>query len=125
MAFACLADPKGRLAIELNRLEPQGQSCVAYLVFRNETGTSLESLRLELALFGVDGFIARRFTLDAAPIPAGKTSLKLFEIAATPCETLGRVLINEVLACAGPNGVLADCLERIEPSSRLPVSLFK
>lgn len=119
------ADQAGTLAAELNKLEQIDDSCRVYMVFTNGTGTALEALKLELVLFDGDGFIQRRLTLDAAPIPADKTSVKLFDLAGHQCDSTGRVLVNQVLEMAGSDGPLADGLARLRLSSKLDVDLFK
>ncbi len=119
------AESGGTLGIELNKLESREGTCRPYLVFRNETDGRFEALALELVLFDTEGFILKRFSLDAAPLAPGKTSVKLFEIDGVRCETLGRILVNEVAACADHAGSIDACLERIRLSSRLSVDLFK
>ncbi len=119
------APSAGQLGIELNKLEPHGDTCRPYLVFSNQTDKRFESLALELVLFDGEGFILKRFSLDAAPLAPGKTSVKLFEVEGVQCDALGRILLNAVTACADTSGALDDCLERIRPSSRLPVEFFK
>lgn len=114
-----------QLGIELNRLEQIDGACRVYLVFSNQRDTALESLQLELVLFDTDGYVQRRLTLDAAPIAADKTSVKLFDLAETKCERVGRILINDVLAIAGPDGALPNDVSRLELSSKLDVDLFK
>jgi hypothetical protein len=119
------AEATGRLGIELNRLEPLDGSCRVYLVFENQLGTSLQSLQLELVLFDDQGFVSRRLTLDAAPIAADKTSVKLFDLSETQCDAMGRILINDVLEMAGPDGPLPSDVDQLELSSKLDVDLFK
>lgn len=113
------------LAIELNKLEQQGEDCLAYLVFSNQSGRELTMLALELVLFDSDGFILRRLIVDAAPLDAGRTSVKLFEVGALQCAQLGRILLNEVVDCASADGLVADCSRRLELSSRGEVQLFQ
>lgn len=113
------------LAIELNKLEPRERSCLAYLVFHNQTGRQFDALQLELILFDTDGLILKRFNLDAAPVLPGKTSVKLFEIADIQCDALGRILVNEVVACRGADGPIDGCLELLRLDSRPPVGFFK
>jgi hypothetical protein len=119
------AEQDGALAVELNKLEQIDSSCRVYMVFTNSTGTTLAALKLELVLFNGDGFIQRRLTLDAAPIPADKTSVKLFDLADHQCDSTGRVLVNQVLEMAGGDGPLSDGLARLRLSSKLDVDLFK
>ena len=47
------------IAIELNKLEPQGQGCRAYFVVGNKTKTAYEELKLDLVLFRPDGVIGQ------------------------------------------------------------------
>jgi hypothetical protein len=114
-----------RLGIELNRLEQIDAACRVYLVFSNPRDTRLETLQLELVLFDTDGYVQRRITLDAAPIVEDKTSVKLFDLAETKCERVGRILVNDVLAIAGPDGALPNDVSQLELSTKLDVDLFK
>ncbi|WP_200235290.1 hypothetical protein, partial [Thiohalocapsa halophila] len=117
-------EPSDAIEIELNKLEPAADACRPYLVFHNRGTTALDALTLELVLFDADGFILRHFTLDAAPLAAGKTSVKLFEIPGVACNAIGRILLNQVTACAGADGALDDCQQRIRAASRLPAAIL-
>jgi len=119
------AAPAGTLGIELNKLEQRDRSCLAYLVFRNETGLAFDAVQLDLVLFDRDELILRRLTVDAAPIARDKTSVKIFEIPDMACDQLGRVLLNDLARCEGASGPIDGCLERIDLSSRVAAALFK
>lgn len=115
----------GTIRVELNRLEPAGDACRPNLVLVNATDFSLADFRLDLVMFDVDGIVADRLAVDASPLLPGKTSLIVFEVPAMPCDGIGRVLINDVIACAGgPEGPGA-CLGLIDASSRTAAALFK
>jgi len=116
---------EGHVRVELNKLEAHGDSCRAYLVLENGTGAAFIALKLDLVMFDPDGIVARRLAVDVAPLPAGKTSLKVFDIAATPCARVGRVLLNDVLSCEGAGGSALDCLPLIETTSRGDVAFIK
>jgi hypothetical protein len=107
------------LRLELNRLEPVGEACRAYLVIENPSAEAYRSLKLDLFAFDTDGVIARRVALEAGPVPARKTSVKLFDFAGAPCERLSRVLLNDVIACEGGDGARADCLALVETRSKV------
>lgn len=113
------------LKIELNKLEAVENACRAYMLFENSSGESYDSLKLDLVMFDSDGLINKRIAVEGAPLPAGKTSVKLFDIKDVACEQLGRILLNDVLSCSGPAGEYSDCLARIETTSRNLVSFFK
>jgi len=128
-ALLCLITPldaeQGSIAIELNKLEPQGHQCSAYFVINNTNGTNYQAFKLDLVLFRPDGVIGRRFAIDLAPIRSNKRTVKLFELADTPCDDVGSFLINEVMECKGDAGPTDDCLKDITVSSLSKVQLTK
>ena len=118
-------DQAGQLGIELNKLEQVEGICRVYFVFENATDHKLETLQLELVLFDTKGFVKRRLTLDAAPIAQDKTSVKLFDLPETQCTDVGRILINDVVNIAGPDGALPKDVSQLDLSSKLDADLFK
>lgn len=132
------------LPIELNKLEPLPSAgttpagCRVYFVVTNDDADTLTQLRLDLVLFGIDGVIARRVALDLGPLPAKKHGVRLFDLTGQPCDGIGKVLINDVLACqstpAGqpatpapatpPTVSTAACLDRLTPTSRIAAVTF-
>ena len=112
------------VAIELNKLEPQGQNCRAYFVVNNKS-TAYETLKLDLVLFRPDGVIGRRFAVDLGPLKADKRSVKLFDIDGTSCDEVGSFLINDVMECKAESGPLSDCLKDLSVSSLTKVQLAK
>ncbi|UFN48673.1 Tat pathway signal protein [Roseomonas sp. OT10] len=114
----------GQIGLELNRLEPQpslgaGGGCRAWLLLRNPGEEAVDPLRLDLLIFGKDGVIARRLALDVGPLPASKTLARIFDLSALPCDQIGSLLLNDLLACGpAPEGRTA-CLPRINTSSRV------
>jgi hypothetical protein len=124
-AFASPAFSADAVRVELNKLEPQDGACRAYLVFQNRTQSSFSGRTLDLVMFDNEGVIAKRLAVDAAPLPADKTSVKLFDIEGVACDNIGRILINDVLDCQDETGERQDCVALIGPSSRSDVSLVK
>jgi hypothetical protein len=112
-ASSALAAPG--VSIELNRLEPREQTCRVSLVVANPGDKALDSLKLDLVFFDKDGVISRRLAVEAGPVRASKTSVKLFEASDTPCGSIGRLLLNDVTACGGGE----DCLSMVSTSSRV------
>ncbi len=125
VAYIAPAFAAGSLRIELNKLEPQDGACRANLVFENRTGASFSNLTLDLVMFDSEGVIAKRLAVNAAPLPAEKTSVKLFDIEGLACANIGRILINDALDCVDEGGEISECVTRIEPSSRSQAPLIK
>jgi hypothetical protein len=111
--------------VELNKTETKGDACRVYMIVGNESGRALETLKLDLVLFDTDGVVAKRLAVETAPLPIGKTGLKIFDIADMACPTLGRMLLNDVLACADANGPVANCLSYITPTAKGDLTFIK
>ena len=60
-----------------------------------------------------------------APIRPTKTIVKVFDIPQTACGDIGSILVNDVMRCRDVSGDVADCVDRIRTSSKLPVTLSK
>jgi len=113
------------IRIELNKLEPMESACRAYLLFQNNTSADFQSLKLDLVMFNPDGIINKRLAVEGGPLPAGKTSVKLFDIDGVACDSVARVLLNGVLACTDSEGENKGCLQMIETASRSKADFFK
>lgn len=119
------------IPLELNKLEPlPGPGCRFYMVVNNPDADPIAQLRLDLMLFGTDGVIAKRIALDLGPLAAKKTSVRLFDLPDAGCDSIGKVLVSDVLACQTGKGTPADqptqaCLDRLAVSARGKVELTK
>lgn len=113
------------VSIELNKLEQAQGACRSYLVLRNGTPAVFETMKLDLVLFDQDGIVARRLAVEMGPLPSAKTSLKVFNIDGVPCDQIGGLLLNDVIACADAGGPRTDCLTLIETSARGSVTFFQ
>jgi hypothetical protein len=126
LALAASAQAQApKVAIELNKLEAAGDACRAYLVLNNGSEIAFDSLNLDLVLFDDGGIIARRLAVETAPLPAGKLSVKAFDVADLDCAQVGRVLLNDVLACDGAPESPENCLALIETSAQGELSFVK
>jgi hypothetical protein len=129
-AFAAAPIP-----VELNKLEPLAADppgCRVYFVVSNPEHEPFVQLRLDLVLFGTDGVITRRLALDLGPLPAQKTAVHLFDLAGVACDSIGQILINDVLSCqtgdqapASADAERKECLDRLTTSSKAKAPLVK
>ena len=120
---AMAADPA--ITLELNKLENRKDACRVYMVFTNGTGQPLDSFKPELVLFAKDGVIAARLVIEAGPLPAGKTKVKLFDIGATNCAGAGRLLLNGLAACTSAGKAVSGCLGRVRTTSRNTIEFIQ
>jgi hypothetical protein len=113
------------LTLELNKLEPNGAGCRIYMLIENRSEIAYQSFKLDLVLFQPNGIIGKRVALELAPAPADKRSLKVFDVEKNACESIGSVLINEVMACSTAAGPAENCLARLTLKSLASVQLMK
>ncbi|WP_425450047.1 Tat pathway signal sequence domain protein [Virgifigura deserti] len=116
---------EAKVRVELNKLEEMGGACCAYLLFENATESAFDALKLDLVMFDPDGVIAKRLAVEGAPLPAGKTSVKLFDIQGLACAEIGQILLNDLIACQDSQGARTDCAGLLAPSSRAAVPFIK
>lgn len=116
---------EGRLTVELNKTEDVETGCRSYFLFRNRTDLTLAAFEMSLAILNTEGVIDRLLTIDAAPLPAERTTLKLFEIPETDCGSIGEILLHDIASCRPQNGEERDCFALVDLSSRAAAPLVK
>lgn len=107
---------EGKFLVELNTIEPVESRCRLNFVIENKSGAAVDSMKLDLVVFGSDGGILRRLLTEMGPVRPLKTIVRAFVIN-VECGKIGSVLVNEVNACApgNPN----SCLDGLALSSRV------
>lgn len=113
------------LTVELNKLEPQGNGCRAYVVVQNDDDIAYKAFKLDLVLFQTDGIIGRRFAMDLAPLKPKKRTVKLFDLDDIACDKIGSFLINDVVDCKSETGGMENCLAGMTVKSLGNVELSK
>lgn len=115
-----------RLTVELNKFEAADSGgCRAFFLFRNATGKAFEGFEMSLAILDGDGVIDRLLTIDAAPLPVARTTLKLFEIPEIACTDISEILLHAIDTCKPQNEDPADCFPMVALVSRTAAPLVK
>mgnify|MGYP000998474191 FL=1 len=112
------AEKTPQVLLELNKVEQVDNACRAYLLFENNNDTAYTDFRLDLVLFSPDGVITRRIAVDAAPLRAGRPTVKLFDLTDLKCDSIQRILVNDVSPCTDGSGAREDCVEALGVRSR-------
>jgi hypothetical protein len=123
-ANAAAADEQN-LQIELNKTEDSGGGCLASFVVENKLGHTLDRFSLDLFVFDKEGIIARQVLLDMAPLRKSKTTVANFALVQVSCDSIGKVLVNDIPSCRSEDGSLLDCLTDLKVSSRNRIELTK
>lgn len=125
LAAPGLAQEAG-LTVELNKMEPaESGGCNAFFLFRNTTDNSFEGFEMSLAVLDGAGVIDRLLSIDAAPLPLARTTLKLFEIPELACTDISEILLHDLTSCRPQNGAEMDCFPLLTLSSKADTALVK
>ncbi|MCR8723322.1 hypothetical protein [Frigidibacter sp. ROC022] len=116
----------GKLTVEMNKFEEnEGGGCRAFFLFRNQTGKTFEGFEMSLAILDKQGVIDRLLSIDAAPLPADRTTLKLFEVPEIACADISEVLLHEISTCKPQNEDPVDCFPLVTLQSKTTAQLVK
>lgn len=114
------------ITVELNKFEQnEGGGCRAFFLFENRMDQTMEGFEMSLAVLDKSGVIDRLLSIDAAPLPAGRTTLKLFEIPEIRCDNISEILLHDMTSCKPQNGDEMDCFPMMDIVSRAPAKLVK
>jgi len=116
----------GQLMVELNKVEEiDGGGCRAFFLFRNQTEKSFAGFEMSLAILDGQGVIDRLLSIDAAPLPVQRTTLKLFEIPEISCGNISEILLHDVTSCQPQNEEQMDCFPILDLGSKTSAQLVK
>ncbi len=116
----------GKLLVELNKLEEsEANGCRSFFLFRNGSGLTFEAFEMSLAVLATDGVIDRLLTIDAAPLPADRTALRLFDIPEIGCSKISEFILHDIPVCKPQNADETDCFLFIELNSRAGAALVR
>lgn len=121
-----LAQDASGLTVELNKTEASDSGgCSAFFLFRNDTDNSFDGFEMSLAILDTQGVIDRLLSIDAAPLPVSRTTLKLFEIPQISCGDISEILLHDLTSCRPQNGEEIDCFPILTLRSKAAVALVK
>lgn len=121
VALPAMAQTAPALTVELNALQASETGCRVTFLATNALGTEVTRAGFEIALFGKGGGIERLVALDFKAMPEGKTRVLQFDIPRLACDSVSRVLINDVVSCEGEGLDPKACLAQLRTDSLLDV----
>ena len=110
------------ISIELNKLEPAENACRGYFVVDNRSPEPLKELQIDVFLFDKQDVVLRR-SLSPSRSPHSRIKVVLFDLADINCEDIGRLLVNDVLACTDADGAAIEgCADIVGVTTRTAAS---
>ena len=127
MASPGVANAQQTLNLELNRLETVKGSCRIFFLVKNSLDRVFSKLDLDIAFFDKKGIIIGRTNIEFGKVRKQKTTLRSVTFADFDCAKVGKILLNDVVACGSQiaGGEPQDCLDLITLSYRGKVEFFK
>lgn len=113
------------LQLELNTVaDVDGGGCRLTFVAFNGLTAAVDAAVLEIVIFDTSGTVQPPIVLDFGAMAAGKTKVVQFDIPATGCPAISRILVNSVAQCAAGGAPVAGCAETLAVTSRVQTIQF-
>jgi len=111
-----------KIGVEFNDLQQADAGCRAVFVLHNGLGKALEQLTLRVVSFDTESHANLFLSLDVGAMPANKTRVLRFDLGnEVKCTDVGRLVLDDVIACKGGDMDPAKCLATVALSSRAGV----
>ena len=109
----------GNFEIELNSATDVEGACRLTFVATNNTDTALTQAAYEVAAFDAAGVVAQLLVLEFGALPTAKTRVVQFDLPATKCQAISRLLVNGQDTCQAEDGPKDICMKSLSASSRI------
>ena len=80
---------------------------------------------MSLAILDGNGVIDRLLSIDAAPLPIERTTLKLFAIPEIGCSDISEIVLHDMASCKPQNEDETDCFDFLTLQSKTDAALVK
>lgn len=112
-----------KITLELNNAQDTDSgSCRLSVVATSHRPQPVDALGVEVVAFNADGLVDQFLRLDFPRMTPGRTRVLQFDLAGKRCETISRLLVNDVLNCAAPGEGDIHCADLLETSNRTAIT---
>jgi hypothetical protein len=113
----------GKIAVEFNDLQQAEGGCRAVFVLNNGLDKPLTKLALRVVAFDKKQHATLFLSLDVGALAVGKTRILRFDVGeGVACDTIGRLVLDDVTSCEGEGANPATCLAAVSLTSKAGVS---
>ena len=88
------------IAIELNDATNVDSACRLVFVAVNKTGVVLDKTSYDVVTFDAAGKVGKSLTFQFGRLPVGKTKVVQFDLPGQACDTISRLLVNDIAECS-------------------------
>ncbi|WP_293949804.1 hypothetical protein [Sneathiella sp.] len=117
------ADQTKQLSLELNNAKQVETGCRVSFLFHNELGQTIDDIAMEVAILDQMNMSQNFLLISTGRLTDGKRRVLQYDLPEQSCEEIGTILINDVSTCNVGEMTPADCLDSLNPSSRISIKL--
>jgi hypothetical protein len=110
------------VAIELNKATDAGGGCRLTFVVGNQTGSLLDKLSYEVAVFDAKKTVMKLVLFEFGRFPVGKTKVVELALTGVACSNISRILVNTAPACVADGADSTICLDALRTSSQANIA---
>lgn len=97
--------PEASLTLELNKAaDTAAGGCQVTFVTTNRMAQGLGRAAWQVAVFDAEGVVQSLPVLDFGALIAGKTKVAVFELPGRGCDSIARIVVNDVAECRAEDG---------------------
>ena len=109
------------ISIELNDATNADTACRLVFVAINRSGVLLDKTSYDFVTFDTEGKVGRSITFHFGRLPVGKTKVVQFDLPGQPCETISRLLVNDIAECTVDGKASDICIDALTTSTRAKI----
>jgi hypothetical protein len=109
------------ISIELNDAVNIDSGCRLVFVAVNKSGLVLDKTSYDVVTFDAAGKVGKSLSFQFGRLPVGKTKVVQFDLPGQACETITRLLVNEIAECTVEGKASQICIDALTTSTRAKI----
>ena len=110
------------LSIELNDAADLEGGCRVTYVALNDTGVLLDKTSFEVFTFDAKAKVAQSLVFQFGRLPVGKTKVVQFDLTGQPCNSISRLLINDISECVVDGKPSTVCIDELKTTNTTSIN---
>ncbi|MEQ1951983.1 hypothetical protein ABMA59_11250 [Mesorhizobium sp. CN2-181] len=112
------------IAIELNDASNVDGACRLVFVAVNKSGVLLDKTSYDVVTFDAAGKVGKSLTFQFGRLPVGKTKVVQFDLPGQACDTISRLLVNDVSECSVDGKASDVCIDALATTTRTKIEFL-
>lgn len=109
------------ISIELNDATNVDSACRLVFVAVNKTGVVLDKTSYDVVTFDAAGKVGKSLTFQFGRLPVGKTKVVQFDLPGQACDTISRLLVNDIAECSVDGKASDVCIDALTTTTRAKI----